>query len=76
MKNLPVEIKLKILKYFDFDDLFSLKQTNRHFRNLIFKYEDDLARKKHRSLSIVILVNFIYFKDNLRLNVKNICLIL
>ncbi|KAF7624703.1 F-box domain-containing protein [Meloidogyne graminicola] len=49
MEYLPAEIQLKILQYLNYNELFSIKQTNHHFCEFINKYEGNLPRKEMRS---------------------------
>ncbi|KAL7075152.1 hypothetical protein ACQ4LE_006171 [Meloidogyne hapla] len=46
------EVKLDVFKYLNFDQLLSVRQTNRFFCSLIGRYEDELARKEFRSFLI------------------------
>uniref|UniRef100_A0A1I8AWW2 F-box domain-containing protein n=1 Tax=Meloidogyne hapla TaxID=6305 RepID=A0A1I8AWW2_MELHA len=48
MFNLQTEVKLDILKCCNFNQLISVRQTNRHFNALINEYENELARIKFR----------------------------
>ncbi|KAF7623555.1 F-box domain-containing protein [Meloidogyne graminicola] len=50
LEYLPAEIQLKILKNISFDDISSIKQTNKYFCHFINKYKGNFARKRFEYL--------------------------
>ncbi|KAF7636673.1 F-box domain-containing protein [Meloidogyne graminicola] len=60
MQNLPIETKLDILKFLNFDHLCSVHQTNYYFNSLIDRYNGILPRKKFKYLSLVDRTEFFW----------------
>nr|CAD2200003.1 unnamed protein product [Meloidogyne enterolobii] len=52
MLSLPCEVKLDIFKFFSYEELCSIKQTNLYFRDFIDNFEGELAREKFHSIYI------------------------
>ena len=53
MYYLPFEVKLDVLKFLNFEQLFSLQQTSSYFLALIDENEGKLAKEEFYSISIV-----------------------
>uniref|UniRef100_A0A1I8BLB6 F-box domain-containing protein n=1 Tax=Meloidogyne hapla TaxID=6305 RepID=A0A1I8BLB6_MELHA len=53
MYSLPIEVKIDIFKFLNFDKLHSVRQINWHFNAVIDKYELEFARKTLSFLSLV-----------------------
>nr|CAD2208677.1 unnamed protein product [Meloidogyne enterolobii] len=46
MYFLPPEVQLDIFKYLDFNQLISIQQANGYYKNFIYEFENQLARKE------------------------------
>ena len=69
---LPVEVHLDIFKYLNFDQVFSIQQTNSYFRSLIDKYKLTLAKKKFYSLETIVYKSANDKNKYLKLNEEDI----
>uniref|UniRef100_A0A1I8B1B5 F-box domain-containing protein n=1 Tax=Meloidogyne hapla TaxID=6305 RepID=A0A1I8B1B5_MELHA len=63
MYNLQVESKLDIFKYFNIEQLTSIRRTNNYFNALIGRYEGELACKKFYEIEI----NELYHGSNYKI---------
>jgi len=68
--SFPTETQIDILKFFTYQQLCSIKQTNLYFRDFINKFEGELSRKEFYEISIVRVFNLIFLK-NIFLNIFN-----
>nr|CAD2163338.1 unnamed protein product [Meloidogyne enterolobii]CAD2174099.1 unnamed protein product [Meloidogyne enterolobii] len=50
--SFPTETQIDILKFFNYQQLCSIKQTNLYFRDFINKFEGELSRKEFYEISI------------------------
>ncbi|CAK5117683.1 unnamed protein product [Meloidogyne enterolobii] len=57
--SLPQENLLDVFKFLDFNQLLSFQHSSFYFKNIIEKYEKELARKKFTKLKFVFFI--IYF---------------
>nr|CAD2180308.1 unnamed protein product [Meloidogyne enterolobii] len=71
MISLPIEVQLRILKYLNFNELISVKQTNSYFNNLISKYEGELTRRKFHLISIRSIKELAYSDEIIDLRSTN-----
>uniref|UniRef100_A0A1I8B0W5 F-box domain-containing protein n=1 Tax=Meloidogyne hapla TaxID=6305 RepID=A0A1I8B0W5_MELHA len=62
MYSLPTEVQFDVFKYLNFNQLFSIKQTNLYFRNFINEYENKFARMEFDTIS-----NCIFLENNSQL---------
>ena len=69
MLNLPVEVKLDILKFLSFNQLLSFQQTNYYFYCLIRQNERILACEGLFSLQTKIVYN-LFFKSLKKINFR------
>uniref|UniRef100_A0A1I8B1N9 F-box domain-containing protein n=1 Tax=Meloidogyne hapla TaxID=6305 RepID=A0A1I8B1N9_MELHA len=53
MYSLPTEVQFDVFKYLNFNQLFSIKQTNLYFRDFINEYENKFARMEFFKIEIV-----------------------
>jgi len=59
--NLQVESKLDIFKYWNIEQLTSVRQTNYYFNSLIGRYEGELARKKFERIDIEVRKFYFFY---------------
>uniref|UniRef100_A0A915LE31 F-box domain-containing protein n=1 Tax=Meloidogyne javanica TaxID=6303 RepID=A0A915LE31_MELJA len=52
MQSLPLELKLKVLKYLDYESLCSVNMVNRQFNAIINKYQEELPKKEFYSMEL------------------------
>ncbi|CAK5046082.1 unnamed protein product [Meloidogyne enterolobii] len=71
MLCLPTEIKLDILKFLNYKQLCSIKQTNLYFYDFINKYEGELAKEILYGIYIDDIKN-VYPDKIIKLNVNNL----
>nr|CAD2144293.1 unnamed protein product [Meloidogyne enterolobii] len=59
-KYLPTEVQLDVFKFFNYNQLCSIKQTNLYFRNFVNEFEVKLAREKFDQ----IIIDYSYLQNS------------
>nr|CAD2131244.1 unnamed protein product [Meloidogyne enterolobii] len=72
MFSLPIEVQLDIFKYLNYEELYSVKQTNLYLSDFIINFEGELAREKFYKISIKDIIRLEDFPHKLiRLETEN-----